>query len=65
MIITVLAIIALISIVLAMKWKIAVLIITAYCEKQGLHPNNDDLKECSDYVAKNIIASLTGRKRPE
>ena len=62
MIIAALSIISLVSMALAVKWKIAVLVITAYCEKQELHPDDSDLKECSDYVAENIITSLVGRK---
>ncbi len=44
------------------KWKISTLALIYYIEKnQYKQPDSNDMKECTDFVAKNIIKDLTGR----
>ena len=47
--------------ILALKWKIATLNLIYYMQKnQYKLPTDEDMKECTEFVAKNIIKDLTG-----
>lgn len=45
-----------------MKWKIAVFALTYYMEKnQYKLPNDDDMRECTNFVVTNMVRDLLGR----
>lgn len=46
-----------------LKWKISTLALIYYLEKnQYKQPDDSELRECTGFVAKNMIMDLTGRK---
>lgn len=46
-----------------LKWKVSTLALIYYLEKnQYKQPDDEELKECTGFVAKNMIMDLTGRK---
>ena len=45
-----------------MKWKITLLSLVYYMEqKQYKYPNEEEMKDCTAFVLKNIFKDLTGR----
>lgn len=59
--IVLLVILAVVLLVSRMKWRFATLNLICYMEKKRYKlPSNEEMKECTEFVAKNIIKDLTG-----
>lgn len=46
-----------------LKWKVATLSIVYYIEKnQYKQPSDEEMKECTGFVAKNMIKDFSGKR---